>query len=425
MAKKVEKKTKKTVGKKTEVVKKTVKKAIIKKPTPKKSTTNKAKTTTKKAAVNKSAVKKKAVKKTTAKKSSVKKAVRKPRAKVIRSKKSDALDNIPVMQEETKFIMTPQKETPTFERKASLPERYYDNRMVLLVRDPWWMYVYWDIADDKYKEIISQIPENDRNSLKQIIRVYDVTGIGDFVGSNANNYYDLEISDNIRSWYINASNAECTFCTELGFVTKAGKFYFIARSNNSNTPYYGISDNVDEEWMTLSDEQYAKVLGLESFGIDSVNGCGNGSFLNLSSAEFQDQMHERVKARLEGLVSSGGVSSEAFISNVSSETLSSSESAYSRSKKRKFFLEVYTDVIVYGRTEPDADVTFCGDSIQLKPDGTFRFRYHMPIGDYNFPVCAVSADKVDTITLEPRVTRRIKDNKPSRIDTKGFKKKSV
>src|SRR3989338_7824259 len=32
--------------------------------------------------------------------------------------------------------------------KRDLPENYWDNQIYLMVRDPYWMYTYWEIQDD-------------------------------------------------------------------------------------------------------------------------------------------------------------------------------------------------------------------------------------------------------------------------------------
>jgi hypothetical protein len=53
-------------------------------------------------------------------------------------------------------------------------------------------------------------------------------------------------------------------------------------------------------------------------------------------------------------------------------------------------------LIIYGATEPDAKVTIGGRAIQLRPDGTFSFRFALPDGVYSLPVAATSADKVET-----------------------------
>ncbi|MFA5008004.1 MAG: DUF4912 domain-containing protein, partial [Candidatus Omnitrophota bacterium] len=39
--------------------------------------------------------------------------------------------------------------------RYSLPLRYSDNRITILPRDPWWIYTYWDISEQRINEVIS------------------------------------------------------------------------------------------------------------------------------------------------------------------------------------------------------------------------------------------------------------------------------
>lgn len=59
---------------------------------------------------------------------------------------------------------------------------------------------------------------------------------------------------------------------------------------------------------------------------------------------------------------------------------------------RKFWFKVNAELIVYGATEPDARVTVADRQIQLRPDGTFSFRFSLPDGRYQLPAVAVSGD---------------------------------
>jgi len=386
------------------------------------------------------------------------------------SKKFD-VEPLPKSQEEMKFILKPQRDKLGAHEKARLPERYHDNRVVLMVRDPWWLFCYWDFSNDYIINVVDKIPENQRSGLSRSIRVYR---------NDTSDYFDIPVNDAARSWYVNANVPECAYFVELGLKTQGGAFFALSRSNTIKAPYYGISDKVDEEWMTMDDATYARILGLSG----GIGGGKNGVDAGVS-AFGSDSFQEELKKRLQSLVSSHGLSSaslqfglssgelragmssaqlgmssEQFQMGMSSaqfagssetmqkfgpevfneytsagfssaqfmgssEQLSSGALAGGKDRKRKFWLEVYTDVVVYGRTEPDAAVTFCNKSIKLNPDGTFRFYFTMPIGDYDFPVTAVSADEVDTITIEPMVTRRTRHNKPYRIETEGFEKKSV
>jgi len=47
-------------------------------------------------------------------------------------------------------------------------------------------------------------------------------------------------------------------------------------------------------------------------------------------------------------------------------------------------------LIVYGATEPNANVTIGGQSVELRPDGSFSIRVALPEGSFELPVTAHS-----------------------------------
>ena len=71
-----------------------------------------------------------------------------------------------------------------------------------VTRDPWWIHAYWDISETKEKQVLAQIPSDEKPGLKRVLRVYDVTDINDFTGFNAHDFFDLEINDAAINWYI-------------------------------------------------------------------------------------------------------------------------------------------------------------------------------------------------------------------------------
>lgn len=260
--------------------------------------------------------------------------------------------------------------------KHALPYRYNDNRIVLLPRDPWWIHSYWDISSDKVDDVISKIPVHEKEGLTWILRVYDASGIGNFNGDNANSYFDIEINFEANNWYINVANPGREWCVEIGLRTRRGAFYMCARSNIIRTPYFGISDVVDEEW-ALPDEEYFKLLGIYDLGKSSL------------------ERRKKLEQILQGQISSGAFSGG----------ISSLFSLRERKKERKFFLQVATELILYGRTEPGATVSVCGRKIKISDDGTFSLRYALPEGDFRFDVISTSQDELDTITITPAVKR--------------------
>lgn len=259
--------------------------------------------------------------------------------------------------------------------RYQLPLRYGDNRIVLLPRDPWWLYTYWDITNNRINEVVSSIPLDDRASLKWTLRVYNVTGVANFKGNNANSFFDIDINFDAGNWYINANQPESDWCVEIGLKTPGGRFYAVARSNIIKTPCFGISNIIDEEW-ALPDEYYYKILGVYDLG--------------KSSLERRKKFEEFLRHQISSPISSWGMSS-----------LFSERPPV----KDKFFLEVWTEIILHGRTEADAEVTLEGKKIDLRPDGTFTRRYAMPVGDYKFEVTGVSKNKKHKITKIPGAKR--------------------
>ena len=67
-----------------------------------------------------------------------------------------------------------------------------------------------------------------------------------------------------------------------------------------------------------------------------------------------------------------------------------------RSAPRGFFMHVNAEVIFYGGTHPDAKVTIDGKPIGLRPDGTFRYHFVLPDGEFEIPIVATSPDGLET-----------------------------
>ena len=100
-----------------------------------------------------------------------------------------------------------------------------------------------------------------------ILRIYDITGIEDFNGTNANSYFDIKLEGLAQNWYIDVSKPSRSWCVDIGILAKDKRFYVIARSNYVHTPRFGMSEDLDEEWM-CPEEDYWQLFGLSGgFGI--------------------------------------------------------------------------------------------------------------------------------------------------------------
>jgi uncharacterized protein len=277
--------------------------------------------------------------------------------------------------------MTPPSTPVTEAAPAALPpqgywqDRYGEDRIVLMIRDPYWCFTYWDLTTEKQAEAITQISDL---QAKLLLRVYDVTGL-DFNGSNAHRFMDIEISTDASNWYINVWAADRAYCVDLGLLYPDGRFVTLARSNVVTTPRDTVSSVIDEEWMVVD----------ETF--DRMYKTAGGDEWGRSSEAITKYMLKRVRAD----VSSGGLASMG------------SEGGRPRVKgPEDFWLVVNTELIVYGATEPDAKVTIQGNPIRLNEDGTFSVRYALPDGKQEIPVKAVSASGTQERQITPIVEKR-------------------
>lgn len=301
-------------------------------------------------------------------------------AQTVKEKK-DVIGLQETMVGKTKFYIPPSSKMKKPVLPHDLPGAYDKDIIVLQVRDPWWLYTYWEVVHGTWERLKAELKEIFFNARK-VLRVYDVTNIN-FKGDNAHRYFDIEVGLDSINWYINTAGPGRSWCVDLGLRLPDNRFITIVRSNIVNTPFDGPSSITDEEWM-IPEEMFARLYGL---------GFGFGQ----SSPVGKVWMERMKQALFSGALASPGMASMA-------------SPVKKIPKERKFWLVVDCELIVYGATEPDAKVTVQGRPIKLRPDGTFSFRYALPDGQQVIPVHAVSNDQIEERTITPIVTRKTKTN---------------
>ncbi len=61
-------------------------------------------------------------------------------------------------------------------------------------------------------------------------------------------------------------------------------------------------------------------------------------------------------------------------------------------RPKGFWFTINAELVIYGATEPNAEVSIGGRRIQLRPDGTFSYRFALPDGQYSLSIVATAAD---------------------------------
>ena len=179
----------------------------------------------------------------------------------------------------------------------SIPSGYNDNKVILMVRDPWTIHSYWEISGDTEARTRQAIKEAGLTSSKSILRVYEISGEGR--DESRRIAYDFELRDWANNWYVHTGADGKKWMVELGIICTNGEFFSLASSNVVQTPRYAMSEVYDEEWM-CSEDLYSKLFAASS-GFD----VGTSSF----------EIKEMIARYLREWVSSGGVSSGMHGSN--------------------------------------------------------------------------------------------------------------
>lgn len=143
----------------------------------------------------------------------------------------------------------PDQKHETLEFIPEPPLKYGRDRMILMARDPNWIYAYWEISATTQKNLRQELGKAVDDS-RRVLRLYDVTGV-DFNGANANSYVDIPIDKHADNWHLEVGRPNRSFCVDLGCILSGGRFVTVLRSNTVATPRAGISDCQDEEWMWL------------------------------------------------------------------------------------------------------------------------------------------------------------------------------
>jgi hypothetical protein len=136
------------------------------------------------------------------------------------------------------------------------PFSYGVDKVVVLVRDPQWLFCYWDISSATWDEVQKRGLNDPDSGWRRVLRLHDLTGTGGEEPSDATIVQVLEVAAGAIDWYFQAPQADRVYLVEFGYLSADGQFFLVARSNLATVPRMSPSDVMDEEWGHLYDEAY-------------------------------------------------------------------------------------------------------------------------------------------------------------------------
>jgi uncharacterized protein len=305
------------------------------------------------------------------------------------------------------------------ENLGELPDSYGTGRLFLVARDPHWLFAYWDLSWQQMADYRGQSSDG-----RLLLRVFEK--------DHAQPIHEFTLHHDARNWYVPVNKAATTYSADLGFWRHDGNFHVISRAKETTTPPDSVSPDTTARFATIpidipfqelltiirshiqEGERLAETLQRlqrEGFQFPFKVGVDFGPW----SAEQAAQLERILGGDILKRTQVGSVEiTEWLRRRLQEETSSGMFSAFSPAgaswslpaPQRGFWFAVNAELIIYGATEPGAQVTVDGKPVKLRNDGTFSFHYTLPDGKYRLPVVAVSAKGDEQRTAELQFERQ-------------------
>jgi hypothetical protein len=110
----------------------------------------------------------------------------------------------------------------------ALPSRYHEDTVVALVRDPWWVFVYWELDDAT--RAASKRKAGD--GARFVLRVYEVGGDERMLDETL--VHDIAVGD----WYVPVRAPRLRIRAVMGYLAKDGAFHPVLESDEVPVPAF-------------------------------------------------------------------------------------------------------------------------------------------------------------------------------------------
>jgi hypothetical protein len=300
-------------------------------------------------------------------------------------------------------------------------------------RDPHWLYAHWDFTREQQRLYNARSADG-----HLILRTYAGSPQGRPIS-------EIHVHPESRHWFAHVEQAATEYVAELGYYRRGHKWTRVAMSAATQTPPDIHSTDTTVSFTTIPvDAPFEKLLALVrdaaredlplAHALEKLREGGQSEIPASAAGESSAWTTERARAlaeairadtspcawtdslaiselmqgqeRPEGQVSSPGAAGFGLLAwPAGAEGSVSSPSGGPPLEAKGFWFNVNAELVIYGATERDATVTIGGRRINLRPDGTFSFRFALPDGKHALAVVAVSSDGKDGRAAELKFTR--------------------
>ncbi len=278
---------------------------------------------------------------------------------------------------------TAAKDLAFFRQQLSTSEEPKKDRLVLFVRDPYWVQAYWEITTGGVERAKAALAEHWHTAVP-VLRLL-VNQEDSIAGASEQMVQEIKIHGGVNNWYIPVQNPPQAFRAVIGYLAPTGRFHALAQSNLVRTPVPGSSDHVDYNWTDLAD------IGDRVFSL-------SGGFSEGASAALREVFEEKLSRPM----------------NRSALSRYGTADVPGKMTSEDFFVDA--ELLIFGKTHRSAEVSISGEPVKVREDGSFTVRVGLPDKRQVFPVSSTSFDGSYTFTTVLAIERNTKVMEPMSME---------
>jgi len=249
------------------------------------------------------------------------------------------------------------------------------DRLVLMVRDPYWLHVFWEVSAKTMERAKVALGHVWYTSVP-VLRLFRLSADG--TGAPKRQLIrDVPVHGGVSNWYLDVMNPPSTFIVELGYLTREKKFHPPLSSNIVATTQQQVIvelEKLDGNWKGVADDL--------------------GRVFKLSSGERHNQELKEVMEEQLGRPMSPQLLSRYRVAKQGNID----------KPRRNFRFAAEVDVIIHGKADPNVQVTIKNEPVVVNADGTYAVRFALPEKRHLYSIEAEGSDGVEMqrviLTLE-------------------------
>lgn len=263
------------------------------------------------------------------------------------------------------------------------------DRIVVIVRDPYWLQVYWELTRRSLERARVAMGQN-WHGARPILRLHEVSSDG--TTSNARRVVrQIDIHGGVNTWYVDVKDPPKTYQVDVGYLALNAQFYSLARSNVVSTPQVVPGQKLDNNWTPVAHD-YDRIFAMSG-------GYATENVSNELREVFEEQLRRPMGPAMAARYGLGATEADIVDQSLN--------------------FEVDAELIIFGAADPGAQVSLRGEPVKLESDGSFMVRFGLPDRRQVFPIVANSPDGGQQRTVVLAVERNTKVMEPVARDSAG------